>query len=527
MAAMSFPTSPSGPAPVAVHYSGGNGFLERGWRIGDECFVKPGFFGAMGWRCSIIDGGVEIIAGQNHAKVAFLSGVSERLLPLRSTLSELGATSYWSTEQDSLDIVNLIRKIDIKPDGIKIEAFLPMQASFKQAINPDRIFVDIGGAELSSTIPQRPELINLKGRRVRIILNTSKLPVVLSYVASDTIDVKLADKGVSLPPVDIADSNPVVAVKEPPKIGTTAGPIRMASEKDTVLAFEIPVSGKLAGSPQFKRIGPSIIEITLPGARYVPPLEPARLSGIDSLDIKQNGFDTVMTFHLERPMGVVLSKEVPGVTLLLYKPDVGDGRLSGKIVVVDPGHGADDTGALSNSRTVKEKDLNLAIGQAIATKLSREGATVIMTRKTDVRIALKERSEIANRNNADFFVSVHINSNKLANSRSGSITFYHLNDPISSLLADCIQRQISQVSKLPSLGTWSDNRIYSSGFAVLRYAKMPAVLLELGFINHSTDLKRIKEPDFREKIADAVTNGIRIYLGNAEKTQEPIEIQGL
>ncbi|MCA1995860.1 MAG: N-acetylmuramoyl-L-alanine amidase, partial [Armatimonadetes bacterium] len=71
-------------------------------------------------------------------------------------------------------------------------------------------------------------------------------------------------------------------------------------------------------------------------------------------------------------------------------------------------------------------------------------------------------------------------------------------------------------SGLPNLGTWSDGKIYASGFAVLRYAKMPAVLLELGFINHATDLRRIRTDDFRKRVASAVVEGLKVFLGDGQ-----------
>ncbi|HQU17741.1 MAG TPA: N-acetylmuramoyl-L-alanine amidase [Fimbriimonadaceae bacterium] len=186
-------------------------------------------------------------------------------------------------------------------------------------------------------------------------------------------------------------------------------------------------------------------------------------------------------------------------------------------MVVDAGHGGHDTGARSPDKKLNEKDLALAIANLTAKRLSEQGATVVLTRKGDQFIALKERSEIANRNCAHFFLSVHINSNQVANSSTGGITFYHQQDPVGMLLADCIQGEIAKVSGLPNLGTWSDRRIYETGFAVLRYAKMPAVLIEMGFINNSKDRARMSTADFKEKVAGAIVQGLRAYLGDGKQ----------
>jgi N-acetylmuramoyl-L-alanine amidase len=194
---------------------------------------------------------------------------------------------------------------------------------------------------------------------------------------------------------------------------------------------------------------------------------------------------------------------------------VGNGKLAGKLIVVDPGHGGKDRGA--NSNGVFEKDLNLKIGRLVAEELAKAGATVIMTRKTDVFISLNERALIAERNKADLFVSCHINSTGGSGSQSGGITFHHLGRPVSRLLAECIQDELAKIGGIPDRGVWSDGKIYRSGFAVLRQTTMPGVLLELGFINHSRDRARLVQEDFQRGVAAAVVRGIKVFLGDAKK----------
>lgn len=157
--------------------------------------------------------------------------------------------------------------------------------------------------------------------------------------------------------------------------------------------------------------------------------------------------------------------------------------------------------------------MTLSISKRVSDALTAQGATVIMTRKTDVFIPLQERSMIANRTGADIFVSIHINSSS-SGSFTGGMTFYHKKDPIGQLLADCIQREIGKVSKLKSHGAWSDQRLYESGLAVLRHSQMPAVLIEMGFINQAGDRNRMLSADFQNAVAEAIVKGIKVYLGN-------------
>ncbi|MCB8933423.1 MAG: N-acetylmuramoyl-L-alanine amidase, partial [Chthonomonadaceae bacterium] len=77
-----------------------------------------------------------------------------------------------------------------------------------------------------------------------------------------------------------------------------------------------------------------------------------------------------------------------------------------------------------------------------------------------------------------------------------------------------------KVSKLPDFGAKSDRILYQSGLAVLRGAKMPAILMELGFLNHPTDRKRMLTDEFQDAVADAVVQGLKVYLGDGKAKEE-------
>ncbi len=100
---------------------------------------------------------------------------------------------------------------------------------------------------------------------------------------------------------------------------------------------------------------------------------------------------------------------------------------------------------------------------------------------------------------------------------SGGITFHHKGNVISKVLAECIQQQIGSVSGIPSLGAWSDGKIYSQGgFSVLRNIKMVGVLIEFGFINNEHDRKRIVSSQFQDAVTRAAVRGLKVYLGDAK-----------
>ncbi|MCW5942129.1 MAG: N-acetylmuramoyl-L-alanine amidase [Fimbriimonadaceae bacterium] len=306
----------------------------------------------------------------------------------------------------------------------------------------------------------------------------------------------------------------------PPVPTYEALPWRVQNETATGAALIVPFRGRALQAPVFSRPDLETIELRLFGAKpgsprdgQAPFQESPSLAGAETIE---DDLGILVRFKTVRPFGVEFSVVGNEYVVRLVKPRTGDGRLAGKVVVIDPGHGGDDPGARNPADQTFEKNLTLAVGMKAAQRLTEAGATVLMTRRSDVFIGLRERSEVANRNAADFFVSIHINSNARPNSTSGTISFYHLKDPIGRLLAECMQSELAKVTGLPDIGVWSDGRIYSSGFAVLRHSQVPATLLELGFINHQRDRSVMRTERFQDSVAEAIVRGLKVYLGDGE-----------
>ncbi|MDQ0208479.1 N-acetylmuramoyl-L-alanine amidase [Alkalicoccobacillus murimartini] len=179
--------------------------------------------------------------------------------------------------------------------------------------------------------------------------------------------------------------------------------------------------------------------------------------------------------------------------------------VSGQTIVIDPGHGGSDPGAVANG--LQEKDVVLDVGQRAADKLSASGANVIMTRSTDEFIQLEERAAIANRANASIFISIHANA-AAATSASGTESYHFPTSTNGRSLATSIQTEL-----INELGT-RDRGVKDANFSVLRNTAMPATLLELGFITNSDEAERMKSSSFRESAANAIHDGVQSYYGN-------------
>lgn len=187
-------------------------------------------------------------------------------------------------------------------------------------------------------------------------------------------------------------------------------------------------------------------------------------------------------------------------------------------VVVDPGHGGVDVGAKYGK--LFEKDLNLKISKYMVDNLRYNGCKVVFTRNTDIELDklvikdLNERANLANNENSDAFVSVHINSNT-GNEYNGVSTYYYddFNDKQKdkSKLAEYIQKE------LLISGTWQDMGVHGGDLAVLRLTKMPSVLVECGFITNYQDRIRLSSEDTLVSFGQNISNGIIKYLNETDQ----------
>ena len=171
-------------------------------------------------------------------------------------------------------------------------------------------------------------------------------------------------------------------------------------------------------------------------------------------------------------------------------------------LVIDAGHGGNDTGALG--AISKEKDINLNVALAFGRYVERNcpDVKIVYTRKTDVFIPLMERANIANRNKADLFISIHCNA--AGGEAAGTETLvYSIDGGPATQLANCIQSQI-----VNSLGTIDRGLKERPGLVVLKHTDMPAVLVETAFIDNANDSQLLtdRQDDFARAIARGVTD---------------------
>lgn len=183
---------------------------------------------------------------------------------------------------------------------------------------------------------------------------------------------------------------------------------------------------------------------------------------------------------------------------------------SDKIIVIDAGHGGSDPGAVPNG--IREKDVNLAAALKLDKALRQLGYTTIMTRDTDTFVNLYERAEIANRNQADLFISLHSNSNSNS-SINGIQVLYHSLDKADVKKEETLalaQIMMDEVTK----GTGAPNKglLPRQNYVVVRDTEMPSVILEMGFLTNPTEAKKLQTDSYQNIIVESVVRGIERYL---------------
>lgn len=201
--------------------------------------------------------------------------------------------------------------------------------------------------------------------------------------------------------------------------------------------------------------------------------------------------------------------------------------LSGKVILVDPGHGGPDGGA--GDKDALEKDIALDVSIKLREYLQEQGALVLMTREEDKDLAdestrgysrrkvedLKKRLSMINKSDVDFFVSVHLNA--IPSSRwSGAQTFfapqYQENERAAKFIQDEFKRNLENTKREAK----PINHVY-----ILKNAKKPGVLVEVGFLSNPTERSNLKKDSYQDKIAASIYNGIMRYYTNEKEISIP------
>lgn len=181
-------------------------------------------------------------------------------------------------------------------------------------------------------------------------------------------------------------------------------------------------------------------------------------------------------------------------------PRIPNGRV---VVIVDPGHGGKDPGAIGVGG-LREKDIVLPVAQQVAAILEQQGVQAVLTRNSDYFVDLAPRVTMAERADADLFVSIHANAISMSRPDVNGLETYYYSS--GQRLAQTIHSSILQSVDVGNRG------VRRARFYVLRKSTMPSVLVELGFVTGREDAAKLSNPAYQAQMAQAIARGILLYI---------------
>ncbi|MBE9138287.1 DUF3747 domain-containing protein [Nodosilinea sp. LEGE 07088] len=268
-----------------------------------------------------------------------------------------------------------------------------------------------------------------------------------------------------------------------------------------------PASGTTTTGNYFRVIVPITSGDTLQQVRAVEP--EAFRTTVDGQAVVQVGLfrerqraDEVYTALVAASLPAkVVAASAPAVASTPVIPSIPQGAV---VVVIDPGHGGRDPGAVGIGG-LQEKQINTAISNRVQQQLQAAGITVLTTRSSDVYVGLDARSEYANQAGANLFVSIHANAISMDRPDINGLETYYYSS--GERLARSIHASVLRNTDL------GDRGVRTARFYVLRNTSMPSVLVETGFVTGATDAARFRNPTAVNQIADGIARGILNYLG--------------
>ncbi|MEG3438571.1 N-acetylmuramoyl-L-alanine amidase [Pannus brasiliensis CCIBt3594] len=223
-------------------------------------------------------------------------------------------------------------------------------------------------------------------------------------------------------------------------------------------------------------------------SRGAPPTDP-------SIPIVLSVIPPPITSIPPRPVDRVPDAPTPSPPIARQR----NGRI---LVVIDPGHGGKDPGAIGIGG-LQEKDVILPISLEVSRILQQQGIDVRLTRDSDFFVTLQGRTDMANRIDADLFVSIHANSMGKGREEVSGLEVYYFGD---RRLSDTIHRNIIRSVDI------RDRGVRRARFYVLRTSNMPSTLVEVGFVTGAIDAANLQQSSYQRQMAAAIARGIVEYI---------------
>ena len=449
-------------------------------------------------------------------------------------LAQVFNLRFWSGETSTRVVLDLEHEVKIRSDRIR---------------DPDRLWLDLAGTRLHPNLSDRAFPVGdglLKQVRigqnrddvVRVVLDFKDVKDYSFFYLQNPTRLVVDVRATPRPLVAAGSPGPVPAATPPAGRSPSPAPIPSPADAgaERMPARRVaPVDGPAVAAsgrrtPAWDVVIDPAAANPRPAAGSSPPAPAPRTARAEPVAPLPPQANRAGSYSLARQLG-----------------------LGARRIVIDAGHGGHDPGTIGPGG-VQEKDVVLDVALRVERLVRKElGAEVVMTRSTDVFIPLEERTAIANSKGADLFLSIHANSSR--NPRAQGIETYFLNfaadshaeavaareNAISAATLKDLQnlvRAITLNSKADESREFAasvqeamvenlrphdpdvqDRGVHTAPFYVLIGANMPSILAEIAFLSHPEDEKRLKKPDYRERVAASLLEGVRSYLDALNRTQ--------
>jgi N-acetylmuramoyl-L-alanine amidase len=470
---------------------------------------------------------VSVTAGSDQLRIdddpvalprkVFIAG-GEIICPLRPVLEALGARVDWDAEAKVLDVGTRIEAIRVFADeeGARVEVTTSLRstATLHRMEDPERMYIDVRGAtvklEHERTLVSLGKLLRVRWGQFSTDPAVARVVMDLREQAQVRWEPHPDGLGGAMILGEVQGDEPLIE-RRVAKI--TAIRTNTPNEDTTLVQVELSDPAEMDLDVQRH---PPRITMNFPDAAPEMPLAPLQVEGpfVGSLRLDGTPGDPgarlvlqmkqLIHFDIDRGM------DPPTATLVFKR-----GKLADRRVVIDPGHGGRDSGA--RGERLLEKEVNLDVGRQVAAKLMARGVQTTLTRETDSYVGLYDRPGLANRIDADLFVSIHCNAMPTRNTGHGTETFYYHDR--SMALGAVIHGELMKALKR------TDRGLKWANFCVTRESHMPAVLVELMFLNDDTEHALLETPAIRSAAADAIVEGLRQYVEGTGSSPQPADAE--
>ena len=209
-------------------------------------------------------------------------------------------------------------------------------------------------------------------------------------------------------------------------------------------------------------------------------------------------------------LGILLWPQEAAVPPAAPEPTEAAGPLTGRVILVDAGHGGADGGARARDSGVWEKEINLQVAQAVRQALGKAGARIIMTRESDGQFSENKRADLtarlalAREGGAEMLLSIHMNEYR-SRKESGPQVFYRAGQEQSRLLAGALQEAL-----IDGLSPARERAAMAGDYFMLSL-DIPSVLVECGFLSNAAEERLLLDADYQRRIAQAVRQGVEEF----------------